>query len=55
MKRYTAYTEISEKLHDRYKKACRMLGCTMRAPLIKAINATIKEASTLSDEECVEK
>lgn len=55
MKRHTIYTEVPGKLHARYKKACRKLGYTMRAPLIKAVNATINEASKLSDEECVEK
>ena len=55
MKRTCVYSNIPEKLHERYKKACRKLGYTMRAPLIKAVNATIKEASQLSDEECVEK
>lgn len=55
MKRTCVYANIPEKLHERYKKACRNLGYTMRAPLIKAVNATINESSKLSKEECVEK
>ena len=55
MKRTCVYANIPNKLHDQYKRACRKIGCTMRAPLIKAVNAAIKDAADLPDEECVEK
>ena len=55
MKRTCVYANIPNKIHEQYKKSCRKLGCTMRAPLIKAVNAVIKEACQLSDEDCVEK
>ncbi len=34
---------IPKKLHFQYKKACKELNITMRSPIVKAINTTIKE------------
>ena len=42
--RFCVYANVPEKLHERYKAACRKLGITMRTPLIKAVNDTIKAA-----------
>jgi hypothetical protein len=40
----TVIAQIPKKLHKRYKIACSKLGITMRTPIVKAVNATIKEA-----------
>ena len=40
----TITVQIPKELHKRYKKSCKKLGITMRTPIVKAVNATIKEA-----------